>query len=76
MREHDMTLGEVGRICTEIKADVKALDTQVGDISERLAVLEAGGHSGTKLGLTTGALGAGVAMVGEWLWNKLGNHGP
>jgi hypothetical protein len=75
MREHDMTLGEVGRICTEIKADVKALDTQVGDISERLAVLESGG-GGAKMGFGAGALGAGIAVLGEWLWSKLGSGHP
>lgn len=69
----DLTIGEVGRICQEIKADVKELDTKVGGMSERLAVLEAtrpaGMGKGTLAG--TGVLGGAVAVAGEWLWHKL-----
>lgn len=73
----DVTIGEVGRICARIDANVERLDAKVDGVSERLAVLEATRPGTGKVGLTaTGALGAGVAIVGEWLWTKISGHGP
>lgn len=55
--EPDVSIGEVYRICLEIREAQKALDADVRAHAEKLAVLEDRSDRGARLGGIWGAIG-------------------
>jgi hypothetical protein len=73
MATDDVTLGEVFRLCQRIEEKVNLTNGRTGLLEQKVAVLESNsGGASKKVTAVSGGVGAGLVILGEFLWKKLG----